>query len=433
MSYYEAQELNFRRDPEYVTKHSYPLLRTRHELQRESCWGLSEKVEMIDTCFQGWLCPPIYIIKHMESTGIVPDGEEHVFDGAHKLESVFEFIAGGFALKSTNTACKEIKENDGKYFADLSLELKNRIRKYRFVVNTIDDETAHDPERLRTLWKRLNRAGKKLNSYELEIPVIRPLITAVLNPAAELFKHTALFTKDKSHRGDLEQLLQVLLALIDIPEPEFSSQNALILQWHTTELGPTMVERVAKVAEKGGFWMEGLTRCHKILEELTQLNVFCDADGNSDIAEALRKTELPFVLGRLARRFERIEQFRSQKQVIAKRLREELFSKSPQDMLARIGGTGRNGTFQKKLLRIIDRIMDELAGCVQPRLFTKAQKKERLKEQGGLCTLCEEKILAHHMVDGDHVTEWSEGGATTMENLQVVHRNCHQAKISGTI
>ena len=126
--------------------------------------------------------------------------------------------------------------------------------------------------------------------------------------------------------------------------------------------------------------MEGLTRCHKMLEELTQLNVFCDADGNSDIAEALRKTELPFVLGRLARRFERIEQFRSQKQVIAKRLREEFFSKSPQDMLARIGGTGRNGTFQKKLLRIIDRIVDELAGCVQPRLFTKAQKKERLKD-----------------------------------------------------
>ena len=427
----EAQELKFRCDPEYATKHSYPLLRTRHDMQREACWDLTEKVEMIDTCFQGWLCTPIYIIKHLERIDTVPDGEDHVFDGAHKLEAVFEFIGGGFPLKATATSCKEIKEHSGKYFADLPLELKNRIRRYRFVVNTIDDETAHDPDRLRTLWKRLNRAGKKLNSYELEIPVIRPLIAAVLKPAGELFKGTAIFPKDSSRRGDLEQMLQVLLALIDIPEPDSASQNALILAWHTKELGATMAERTMKVAERGVQWMEGLVRCHKILEELTQLNVFCDAEGAPDLAEALRKTELPFVLGRLARRFDRIENFRSQKTTIATRLRVELFSKSPEEMLALIGGTGRNGTFQKKLLRMIDRIVDEFVGIVQPRLFTKAQKKEKLKAQGGRCAACSEKILAHQLFDGDHVTEWSEGGATSMENLQILHKTCHQAKIAG--
>jgi len=144
MTQCEAQELKFRCDPEYATAHSCPVLRTRHDMQRESCWSVAEKVEMIDTCFQGWICPPIYVINHLELTEVAPDGEDHVFDGAHKLEAVFEFMAGKFPLKATPTSCAEIKEHTGKLFEVLPLALKTKIRKYRFVINVIDDETAHD-------------------------------------------------------------------------------------------------------------------------------------------------------------------------------------------------------------------------------------------------------------------------------------------------
>ena len=431
MAQYEAQELKFRTDPEYATAHSCALLRTRHAMQREACWDLPLKVAMIDTCFQGWQCTPIWIIPRMDLIDIVPDGEELVFDGAHKLEALFEFMGGGFPLKATPTSSKELQENNGKRFAELPLDLKTRIRKYRFTFNTIDAATARDPDRLRTLWKCLNSSGMKLNPYEKEIPVILPLIGAVLKPAGELFKGTAIFRKDSSHRGDLEQMLQVLMALMDFPEPVFASFNGLILMWHTKVLGATMAERTAKVAEKSAEWLEGLTRCHKILEELTQLNVFCDAGGAEDISEALRKTELVLVLGRLARRFPRIETFRSQKVHIAAKLRVDIFSKTSEEMLNFIGGTGRNGSYQKKLLRYVDSIVDGFVGIVQPRLFTKAQKKAKLKEQDGKCTACGEKILPHQLCDGDHVKEWSEGGETTMENLQILHRHCHQAKLAG--
>ena len=48
-----------------------------------------------------------------------------------------------------------------------------------------------------------------------------------------------------------------------------------------------------------------------------------------------------------------------------------------------MGATGRNGTFQKHLLKYVDDIACEMAGLVEPRLFTKAQKEEKFKEQGG--------------------------------------------------
>lgn len=434
MSWIEATYLHQRASVESANASGRPLLRVRHSMQRESCWEPKEKVDMIDTCFQGWACPPIYVIPRTDLVDEVEDGEDLVFDGAHKLEAVFQFIENKFPLRATQFACREVKENDGKYFRELGNDLKNKVRQYKFCVNTVDEETANDPDRLRVLWERLNKAGRKLNSYELSIPIIEPLIKAVLNPAEVEFDKSILFPQGaggrSTDRGSRKQTLQLLLALIDMPDQNFSAQSALVAAWHKKELGETMAERAASVLKKADRWVAALERCRKIEEELDQLMVFRGEDGELDLEEGIRKTELPFVIGRIARRFTRIEDFRSQKHAFAARLREEIFSKKPADMLAKLGGAGRNGTYQKKLLRFIDRIVDDVAGIVQPRLFTRKQKEAALVRQGGKCTLCSKRIFKNQLTEGDHVTEWSEGGETSEENLQMVHRHCHQMKSS---
>jgi len=429
MSWIEATYLHQRSTAEGARVAGRPLLRVRHSMQRESCWDLHEKVAMIDTCFQGWACPPIYIIMRTDLVDEVDDGEDLVFDGAHKLESVFEFINNRYPLRATAFSCREIKDNDGKHFRELSNELKNRVRQYKFCVNIVDEETANDPDRLRVLWERLNKAGRKLTSYELSIPIINLLIEHVLRPMQSVFSGSILFPKEESKRGELEQRLQVILALSDIDQPKpLSSQNGLVTRWQKEYMGETMAERAERIPAKAAGWCEALTRAHKMLVDLEQLNLFHDESGALTIQDAHRKTELPFVLGRLARRFPRIEDFRSQKMEIAARLKKDIFGKSSTDLSVELGGTGRNGTFQKKLLRYVDDMVSDLAGLVQPRLFTKAQKAAKLKEQGGCCTACGEKIHKYQLADGDHVVEWSQGGETTMENLQILHRHCHQAK-----
>ncbi len=320
-----------------------------------------------------------------------------------------------------------LKDYNGKKFDDLPIDVQDAIYKYRFHINIVDAETASDPDLLRVLWERVNRSGKRLNKFELEIPLIAPLLEQVLIPALPLFMGTVLFPQSKSFRGSLEHMLQVILALADIQDAQFASQTALIQGWHRTCLGTTMAKRVASVTENADRWKAALHQAFKMMEDLTQLNVFSSGD-TVDIAEAQRKTELPFVLGKLLRRFTRIEDFRSQKVAIAAKLRAEIFGRTPVQMLQLLGGATRDGTFQKKLLRHIDTVVFDLAVAVQPRLFTLKQKKAKLLEQGGLCTACGEKILKHQVADGDHVVAWSEGGATTMENLQILHRHCHQQK-----
>jgi len=401
-------------------------------MQRKPCWGPADQVDMIDTVLRGWACPPIYVIPRLDWITLCSQGEDHVFDGAHKLEAVFDFIDGKFPFRAS--AGSRFAELSGKFFSELSRDLQDRIKKYRFYINQVDMETAGSPDELRILWERVNKAGKKLNKYELDLPLITPLIEHVLKPAGDPFRETIFFPKEESHRGELEQRLQVLLALSDLDEPRsMSSQNNLVSRWHVETLGSTMADRTKTITERAASWRHVLERCYKMMGDLEQLNLFCDAEGANILQETHRKTELPFILGRFAKRFPRIEDFRSQKVAIAARLKKDIFDKTGLALSIELGGTGRNGTFQKRLLKFLDDIACEMAGLVQPRRFTKAQKTAKLAEQGGCCPLCKKRILKHHLTEGDHILEWSEGGETTLENLQLLHKACHQAKTAGSI
>jgi hypothetical protein len=423
-----AISLRNRRDPHTAEGNACRCLVTRPPMQRKPCWVDTDKIDMIDTVLRGWTCPPIYVIPRLDLITRCSEGEDHVFDGAHKLEAVFDFIDDKFVFRVA--AGGRFAELSGKRFSEMSREIQDRIKKYRFHINQVDAETAGSPDELRVLWERVNKAGKKLNKFELDLPLITPLIEHVLKPAGDVFRGTTFFPKEESHRGDLEQRLQVLLALSDLSElKSMSSQNNLVARWHVEKLGATMAARTETIETQGEKWRGVLLRCHKMLVELEQLNVFCDEEGVATVQEAHIKTELPFVLGRFAHRIPRIEDFRSKKVAIAARLKKDVFGKTIQELSLSMGSTGRrDGTFQKRLLKYIDDIACEMAGLVEPRLFTKAQKEEKLKEQGGSCPACGKRILKHHLTEGDHIVEWSEGGETTLANLQLLHKGCHQAK-----
>lgn len=433
MPSYEAQILKQRTDANAASLNGWPLLRTRHQLQRAPCWSESQKVEMIDTVLRDWVAPPVYVIERPDLTDTVTEGEQHVFDGAHKLEAVFEFMSDVYPLRKTQTSCAEIQEYDGKRFSELPLEIRMRIRRYMFVVNLIDVETVSSPDQLQTLWDRLNRSGKKINNFELTIPTIGLLLERVIRPAMKLFMGGLLFPATESKRGALEQRLMLILAIYDETQPGTSySQNKIVSAWHA-KIGRTMEQRSATIAARAEEWTEVLQRVQKMLTDMHDLNTFTDAEGVSLLHDAHIQTELPLVLGRLALRFKRIENFRHKKAEICTALKNTLFSKTPRELVNAEGAGARNSTYQKRILTRIYGLVDELAGEKPTvRLFTAKQKKAKLEEQGGKCAGCDEAILPHQVYEGDHKVPWSEGGATSFENLQILHAHCHQKKTAAS-
>ena len=65
------------------------------------------------------------------------------------------------------------------------------------------------------------------------------------------------------------------------------------------------------------------------------------------------------------------------------------------------------------------------------RCFTPAEKTKKLKEQGGLCAECHNPIHGYQRNAGDHIVEYCKGGETAYENLQILHKICHEEKIRG--
>jgi hypothetical protein len=70
--------------------------------------------------------------------------------------------------------------------------------------------------------------------------------------------------------------------------------------------------------------------------------------------------------------------------------------------------------------------------CLSIRAFTDKDKTKKYNQQKGICPICGE----HHEIgnmEGDHIVEWSKGGKTTIDNLQMVCKTCHRKKSQGLL
>lgn len=68
-----------------------------------------------------------------------------------------------------------------------------------------------------------------------------------------------------------------------------------------------------------------------------------------------------------------------------------------------------------------------LLGLDEQRRFSFEQKIRLYEKQQGACPVCNNPVDIGDV--GHHITPWSEGGPTTIENGVLVHTNCHQQAI----
>ena len=61
------------------------------------------------------------------------------------------------------------------------------------------------------------------------------------------------------------------------------------------------------------------------------------------------------------------------------------------------------------------------------RAFDNRDKRTAYERQGGKCTLCK-KVFRFEEMEGDHITPWHLGGKTTLENLQMICKDCNRTK-----
>ena len=421
-----AISLKNRTDKHVAMQLNVPHLITRPPIQRKNCWDNKNNTDFIDTVVRGWSCSPIFIIQQESELEEQEQFDDHVFDGAHKIEAIILFINGGFALEKVHDT-SPLKDLAGKRFAELPLPIRNKILNYQFTINIIDPETANDKDSLKILWHRLNNSGKKLNDFELALPIIRDLNTIVLKPSLNQFLKSQLFVKEASDRGEAEKLLQIILAISESEITEshikdFTSKKNLVKRWQTACLGDKMASIKETTMKNADKWLKILKRASDYLAYLSEANCFVDAAGKVILQSAHRGTELVFLLGRLVYHFPKPENFKRICSELSKEVKEKYFTTIIRD------DAGRNGILQKRILKELDALVLKYCKDVPKRAFTASQIAKKLESQGGLCAQCQEAILPHHSYHGDHIQPWILGGDSSDENCQVSHKRCNLIK-----
>jgi len=395
---------------------------TRGPKQRKPCWDESDNIAMIDTVSRQWKCAPIYIIRQSEKR------VDEVFDGAHRCEAVFKFINKEFKIERVSSVdwdTSPLRDYVGKYFEDLPMDLQDIIKNYKFDINIIDQETANNPAALKLLWTRLSKAGKPLNNFETMIPIHSHLNKYVLETHLNSWYKTLFFNSDKSERGQLEVKLKRLLCLSHYEVlPAFSSLEDLIKKWNDDVLGKTTDEIDKKSKEMTEQFNRTLAHVRKIYTELEDRNVL--RDGTISLIDKSKDVPLLIILGRLTYWFKTVSDFKRCATELCREVK-DIITKDPNDLCKLLGVNSRNATFQKQLIKYLDEKFRPIAEkSSDVRLFTPAQKKKKLEEQGYKCKACGEPILEHQRNDGHHIISRCKGGRTDYENLEVLHKHCHE-------
>ena len=308
-------------------------------------------------------------------------GGLEVLDGQQRITSLGRFVTNKLAIIN----------DDGipQYFASLSPELQNRIRDTKLLVY----ECEGTEDEIRKWFETVNIAGVPLNTQEL--------LNAV-------------------YSGEF----------VTLAKQEFSnSQNANVQKWSAYIAGAVNRQDYLECALK---WVskdnvEKYMSLHRhdnnIIEMKTYFNCVIDWIGSvfTDVETEMRGLEW----GRL------YETYHSQPynaQEVHRKVNElygDPYVKNRKGIFEYILG----GCVDKRLLDI--RIFDEAT----KRAVYKKQTTEAIAKGKSNCPLCavghsanSEKIWKQSEMDADHVTAWSKGGVTSIENCQMLCKTHNRAK-----
>lgn len=340
------------------------LLNIRPKYQREFIYDIPQQQAVIDTILKGYPLNIMYWVKNS-------NGTFELLDGQQRTMSICNFYK-----------CKSfIPINGREYNFDTFTKYKDLYDKFMNYPLTIYICEGNDTERLE--WFRtINISGEKLTEQE----ILNATYCGSFVENAKFF-----FSREKGRINGLNK--------------KFCLMNGKINRQDFLEIGLE--------------WISYSKHC-KISEYMAQHQ-------NDENAEELYKyVETIFlwaecVFPKYRKEMKGLDWGRLFYEYKDKEYNPTELEKEINRLMADDDVTNKKGIFEY----LLSNKSSDKERLLSIRAFTDTQKRMAYEKQKGICPICGREYVIEDM-QGDHILEWSRGGKTTMDNLQMVCKSCHK-------
>lgn len=407
--------INLRINQEIALSADQTFINTNPDFQREyDAWDDKLKTRLIETIMLGRAMNPIWTVYNKD------EDSEEILDGMHRITTATNFLKNEFKLIGKYLTYQEFNKYSGKRFKELPADLQQKIRNYNFTFNPLDSSYRTNINKRKDMYEILNRSSRTLNDFEFNKVLYNPFYNIISEYKQQFNK---FLKKKKDERGNIEmEIISCYVVALDLPK-SWSSVNTLIDNYLKKIIGETEEKVNIFLKNNTEEIKNKLTHMTKIIDRLIHEDMF------SDDNKLFKKNFLPykFIICRLAYKLKDISIFNRHIIGIINDLKREVLTV---DIQTKLDCKSRNAIFQKKLITLIDKIIDENYNKDDPnnrRLFKKEMINKQLEKQNNKCNKC--KIsLSNIKYEADHIKPWSSGGLTNEDNLQILCTPCHYKK-----
>lgn len=381
-------------------------------------WNDKLKSRFVESMLSGRAMNPIWTVLNED------DESEEILDGMHRISTALAFLDNQFCINKQFLMNLDGDKYHKKYFKDLAPDDKARIRNYNFIFNKLDSSYRKDLNKLRDMYEILNRSSRTLNDYEFNKVLFKPFydIIAKVKP---FFLRTKFFGKMRDTRGSIDCEIMDMLAFSSELPNSWSSVASLRDAWLNARLGETFESVTAYIANNAEILEAKMLFLAKIVSDFYQRNLF------SEDPKVFKSYYLLYklIVARCAFKYKSYSTFNRHADKVIEELHAKVFDENSENLEVEFENQSRNAMFQRNIVGIFDRILDSHTDeSDNLRLFPRPMVEEKLRQQMGCCALCKKFMKEGDEIQGDHIIPWTAGGRTIPDNLQVVHRRCHQLK-----
>lgn len=391
-------------------------INTNPDFQRPAAWGTSQKQLLVDTILRDYDVPKLYWRK----TGTKPDTYD-VVDGQQRLRALWDFFDGHFKLPKDADPI-DGEEVAGCAYQDLPDELRSRFDVYALDVVVLEDT---DEDEVREMFLRLQngtslKAQEKRNAYPGKM---RDFVR-------ELVQHPFFSSVGFANSRFAFDHVAAQLVCLEIQGGPANVKNADLNRMYDGNRDFDSKGATAKAVRRVlDFLAAAFSEKTPELERYNVIALYCV------VSELLRQYVIDEVRPIFHDWFIGFDKTRRDQEL--KPLEEDADPEwiTYREKISHSTDAAESIRWRMEfLMRNLLEYMPALSRKDGQRDFTHVQKLAIFRRDKGVCQLklkCDGVKLTWDDWHCDHITPWSKGGHTTVENGQVACSACNLSKGAG--